>query len=544
MQLTKTYLLLLFLAMTVLIVNALAMFAPMLTSGFGPYYASIAKNMLTYHSWSKLIFLNQPWLDKPHFPFWATAISFKLLSISSYAYILPGFIFYVLGVIYTYLLAKLLYENKQIAVVAVLIMVSSLHLLLSSIDVRAEAYLIGQIMPACYYWLLYDRTQKLKYLFLGALFSAMALMTKGLFVVITIFSGLAICWIVTGRLTNLFKPKWLVAFSLSLVLVLPEIIALYAQFGGAGIKWYLWGSQFGRFFNTGRIRNFHPSPWHYLFFVHTFLWAYLPWWPIFLAATWRFIKNFYLRKAELSEVFLFASFFITFILFSLTVFQVDHYTNILFPFASIICANYLYTAKPKVLKYIYWIELFISVVLLALVSYLTIKFFDAWWCYIILSLAFIVLLGYILLYNIGLAHKIVVFPSLAVVVLFVFISAFNSYKYINYDAPYNVSRYINNNNNKQSLGVVDYNLGWFTLNFYIKSPYIYVNNLNELHKYTESNIYLVAKQEDLKQVQSVLNKMIIVKYFYGTDIQSYMHQMIKDAGHINNLDKFVLIKVN
>jgi 4-amino-4-deoxy-L-arabinose transferase-like glycosyltransferase len=132
----------------------------------------------------------QDWLDKPHFPFWITALSFKIFGINSFAYILPGFIFNLIGAYYTYKLANYLYKNQDIALLSTLIYLTIFHLMISAIDVRAEAYLLGQIIPAVYYWLNYDDKFSWKYLLLGAFFTGLALMTKGIFVVITIVSGI------------------------------------------------------------------------------------------------------------------------------------------------------------------------------------------------------------------------------------------------------------------------------------------------------------------------------------------------------------------
>ena len=62
-------------------------------------------------------------------------------------------------------------------------------------------------------------------------FTALALMTKGVFVVITIVSGLFCVWVYTKRLINVVHPKWIGALVLSFILALPEVVALYIQFG-------------------------------------------------------------------------------------------------------------------------------------------------------------------------------------------------------------------------------------------------------------------------------------------------------------------------
>ena len=311
-----------------ILVNCTGMLFPALSSTFTPYYASIAKHIVLSNNWTDLVLSGHDWLDKPHLPFWLTALSFKIFGISSFAYIVPGFIFYLIGGYYTYLLSRKWYAANT-ALIATLVYFTSLHLMLSAIDVRAEAYLLGEIMPACYYWLLYDNKTKFKYLVLGAFFTGLAMMTKGIFVLITIMSGLCVLWIYQKRWHNFISKKWIFALILSFLCVAPELFALYAQFDMhpekiifghthvSGIRWFFWDSQFGRFFNTGPIMSTNPPPLHWLFFVHTFLWAFLPWWPIFFIGVWMMAKTIFSGNLKDKEIFIYllAAFFITFLLF-------------------------------------------------------------------------------------------------------------------------------------------------------------------------------------------------------------------------------------
>ncbi|MBP9742739.1 MAG: glycosyltransferase family 39 protein, partial [Burkholderiales bacterium] len=431
-------------AITVL-ANALGMLFPVLSSTFSPYYGSIAKHIVLTGNWSDLILSGHDWMDKPHLPFWLTAISFKLFGINSVAYILPGFLFNLLGVYYTYRLARLWY-SKTVGLLAALFTITALHLMLSSIDVRAEAYLIGEIMPACYYWLKYDRLFKFKYLLLGALFTALALMTKGIFILITIISGLAVLWIIKGQWRNFISFKWLGALGLSVVFIAPELIALYNQFDlhpekvifghthMSGIYWYFWNSQFGRFFNTGPIMSSNPPPFHQLYFVHTFLWAYLPWWPMFVAAIYSTIKN---KTINHAKVYFYASFFITFILFSVTKFQVDHYTNIIFPFASIICAAWLEPLIPSGrVPSIFYVENIIAALLIVVLGILSLIVLQGVALILIVIVILISLVVVVFTLHSHWSKRILIYPTLTMIVVFIFAMLINGMNYVKYDAGY------------------------------------------------------------------------------------------------------------
>jgi len=148
------------------VVNAMGLFSPILGSNDSNYYSVIAKHIVMSNDWLNLTFADKDWLDKPHLPFWLTAVSYKVFGVSAFAYILPGFLFNLLGAYYTFLLAKYLY-NKEVGLLASLFYLTAIHILLSSIDVRAEAFLLGEIMPACYYWLRYNDNDGISYKYIN-----------------------------------------------------------------------------------------------------------------------------------------------------------------------------------------------------------------------------------------------------------------------------------------------------------------------------------------------------------------------------------------
>jgi 4-amino-4-deoxy-L-arabinose transferase-like glycosyltransferase len=337
-------------ALITVLINAAAMLSPIINSGDAVTYAAISQHMVLSHDWASLVLDGNDWLDKPHLPFWITALFFKLGGVSALTYILPGFIFHLIGAYYTYRLARMLY-GKQTAVLAVLLYVSIFNLMDSSIEIKAEAYLVGQIMPACYYWLRYDAQFRVKYLALGALFTAMAIMTKGIFTLFTISSGLVCLWLTQKQWTKLFSVKWLAALLLSLLLVAPELVALHLQFnqnpGSAALgppissfKFFFWDSQFGRFFNTGPIQNHNGHP---LYFVLVFLWAFLPWTIVFFAAVKDHFRAYakHIPSERSALIFLACTFLTTFLMFSVTKFQMAYYIDIILPFAAILCAHTL-----------------------------------------------------------------------------------------------------------------------------------------------------------------------------------------------------------
>lgn len=444
----------LWLIILAVLVNASGMFSPILNSNDAYFYAVISKNIVQSHDWVNLIYGGKDWLDKPHFPFWMTALSFKIFGINSFAYVLPGFVFHCLGAYFTYRLACGLY-NRETGLVAALIYATSLHLMLSALDIRAEAFLLGEIMPAVYFWWHYNRTPKLSYLLLGGLFTGLALMTKGLFVVVTIWGGFFILWCYQRRFCEFLRLKWLVAYVVSAIFLLPELVCLYLQFDAhpekvifgsnrvSGIKWYFWGSQFGRFFNSGPISNNHGNP---LFFVHTFLWAFLPWSVIFILASYSQVKKFRTLAGDEREklVFINASFWLSFIMFSATKFQLDHYTNIIMPFAAILCARYVLTAQGKLELRLALIQRTLSYTLLLVLVVLIVVILKIQLLTSIVVFPLIFGVIFLLYPRKSRLQQILLMPALSIMVVLFVLEDINMEVYAPYDNGYSVANALNN----------------------------------------------------------------------------------------------------
>ena len=357
--------------------NATGLFPPILEVD-GALYACIAKQMAQSGDFVNLYAVGTDWLDKPHFPFWVAAVSYRLFGINTFAYKLPALMFFLGSVVYTYRFARLTY-SKIVAQVATVVLLTAFHGVLSNSDVRAEPYLMPLIIGAVYHFyrvFLGDRYGTSKnnlHLIAGSFLTGCALMTKGLFVLIPIGAGLMLHWLLTGHWRELLKPRWYVAVVLSFAFTLPEIYCLYQQFdlhpekvvfgqtGVSGVQFFFWDSQFGRFFNTGPIKGEGDK----FFFVHTLLWAFLPWsLPLYISIG-KALMGLTKRPNPLPiqagpiqagpiqagpEYVSLGSGLATFALFSLSGFQLPHYLNIVFPFYAILTAQFLVSLQPSNLR--------------------------------------------------------------------------------------------------------------------------------------------------------------------------------------------------
>lgn len=435
------------------LVNAASMLTPIVNAGDSVTYAALAQHMVETGNWVNLVLDSRDWLDKPHFPFWVTALCFKLFGINAFAYILPGFLFHLVGGYFTYRIGRLLF-GRDSALLALLVYVSTFQLMDMASTVKAEAFLTGSITAACFYWLRFDADSRFKHLLLGAIFSAIAVMTKGIFTLITLSSGMVCMWLYQRQFYKLYSAKWLLALTITVLFTGPEVAALYWQFDSqpdklifghthvSGIRFFLWDSQFGRFFNSGPIKNEEGNPWY---FLHVFLWTFLPWVGVFFmamkASVFRSLAQDSAERGKL--VFLAGSFGVTFALFSATKFQLDYYAAIVYPFAAILCGRYLagWFDQNPIEERLSAVQLVVTGLILALTLGLAVYVSDPLLLCLVL-LACGLLLAHLLWkrQGPGPSYAVLVYPVVAVCTLYAFLESMTFLAFSVYSVPYNVNR--------------------------------------------------------------------------------------------------------
>ena len=505
------------LILVTLMVNAAAMLSPVINGGDSVTYAALARHIALNNDWVNLVLDGRDWLDKPHLPFWINALFFKVGGVSAFTYILPGFLFHLIGGYFTYRIARLFY-NRDTAWLAVLVYVSVFEMMDSSIEVKAETYLTGFIMAACYYWLRFDTVAKLKYLLLGALFSAMAVMTKGVFTLIAIAGGMVCMWLYRGQWRKLWSGKWLLAIALTLLFTAPELIALYQQFDAhpekvvfgqtqvSGIRFFLWDSQFGRFFNTGPIQNHNGNP---LYFVNAFLWTFLPWVAVFVAALYSGIRHFVSHSAaeRANFVYLCGSFFIPFLIFSATAFQFEYYTVIIFPFAAILCAHYLAdyfsrTAGHNKLLGAQWV---ITLLLLALAAGLSVYVGKAVLIVPVLAVSGVLLAYALVKRKQARVFPVLVYPVIGINLLYAFLVGMTALTFTSYSVAHNVNAQLAD---RSGVPIYVYRMPMVAreLSLYSRAAIHDADDAAQLPA-AGSRYFLVARTEQLAQMDARLGRV-------------------------------------
>lgn len=481
----------------------------------GALYAGIAKHMAQQHDYMNLFADGRDWLDKPHFPFWVTALSFQALGVTTAAYKLPAILFMLMGAGYTFLLARRLY-NEQVARWAVCILLTAEHLVISNNDVRAEPYLTGLIIGAVYHFYRSQRSLLNYDVLLGALFTACAIMTKGPFALIPVGGAIAGQLIFTGQWKQLFHLRWWLALVLIALFITPELYSLYHQFdmhpektvfgrtGVSGLRFFFWDSQFGRFMNTGPIKGAGDP----FFFFHTLLWAFLPWSVLLYAALFLFLK----KGRSAREYYCISGSLLTFALFSLSRFQLPHYLNIIFPFFSILTAQYVLSLGSglkfyRITQYVIMGIIVVAIIGLA-VLYRPMLNYYALFCMLMGVLLFLMLPRWL---N-GQMVPLVFFRTCAAsLVLNLFLNLIMYPDMMRYQSGSTAARYANRQMPGMPIGMLQTNS--YALEFYLDAPVQRYDSAGLRQASTSLPVVLFTTPEELAELQKTGYSCQVVREF-------------------------------
>ncbi|CAM1344109.1 ArnT family glycosyltransferase [Tenacibaculum amylolyticum] len=511
-------------------------------------YASISKTMVLNNDYINLYSLGTDWLDKPHLPFWLTALSFKLFGFSNFAYKLPGVLIFFYGAYTMYLFAKENY-NKQTALTAVIILLTSLHIVISNFDVKAEPFLTGFIMASLYWFYKYIQQKTWKHLLLGSLFCAFAIMTKGIFALIPIVAAIAGNLLVKKQWKEILNPMWIFAFVFIAVFIIPELYALYIQFDAqpdkvvfgktnvSGIKFFLWDSQFGRFFNTGPIKGKGDV----FFFLHTILWAFLPWSILFYIATVLKIKRNFKIVNHKEEFYTIFGTLATILVFSLSKFQLAHYTNIVFPFMAIITADFIIKLKDQYFKLqktfviTQWFLIGIVTVAIPLLSFLMLPEFN--FSFLIILAISIATILFVKKKEQEKIKRLFYYSAITFCFLYGFMLTHFYPTLFNYQGGVHAAKF-SNNNNIETVYLIDNKTHKFGFEFYLNNPVIRVpkEDVNLLKGKT-----FYADQQELQYLKENNYKYSILKAFDSYRITKLKGSFLNHNSRAEKLNKKYLI---
>ncbi len=384
------------------VVVVAGLFVPLMDND-AAHHANIALRMYLTGDYVTLADHAGEYLDKPHFHFWLSAMSYHIFGVTSFAYKFPSLLFSVLACYSTYRLGKLFY-GKESGRLASLILATSFGFLLSNSDVRMDAILTGCIIFSAWQLIESVKSNKFIYILGAAAGLAAGFATKGHIGIIT--PGIAFLFFIgkEKKWSWFIKWKFPVCVFLFLLFIAPVVYCYYLQFdlhpekvvrgrtGVSGVQFILWGQSIERF----EGESFGGSgKKDYLFFIHSFLWSFAPWSiACYFAIVHRIIK-WKTIKLEWASL---GTFLTLLLIITLAGFKLPHYINIILPFTSVLLAGWLIHFGNVYEKKILVIQKIISFLITVLALMLVTVFFPAPY-YLFLVLVFPLVVTYYFLLN-------------------------------------------------------------------------------------------------------------------------------------------------
>jgi len=396
-------------------------------------YASMSREMLASGHFLQVYDFGKDYLDKPPFLFWISAVSMKVFGVNNFAYRFPSFLFALFAIFSTFKFASLYYK-KEIAVLAAIILASCQALFLINHDVRTDTILMSWVIFSIWQLAEWYENDKLQNFILASIGIAGGLLTKGpiaLFVPIFAFGSQII---LQRNFKMIFKWQYILGIVIISLLLLPMCIGLYQQFdlhpekhvidktGVSGLRFYFWTQSFGRI--TGE------SEWNnganIFFLLQNMLWSFLPWILFFLIAFFEEAKRLVQQKFKLlagQEGISMGGFLLTYLALGMSKYQLPHYIFVVFPFAAIITAKFLYALlfeekyTTKLNNILTWLHFLIFSLLWMALIFLLSYCFDSIpiWVTVTAVILFIV-------FNYLFFSKMRVLPRLLIICLFTIIS--------------------------------------------------------------------------------------------------------------------------
>jgi 4-amino-4-deoxy-L-arabinose transferase-like glycosyltransferase len=346
-------------------------------------FAVMAMRMVQENDFLSLFKGPEEYLDKPHLHYWLAAVAFKIFGLHDWAYRIPALLATLMGAYSCYGLGKLLYDGDT-GKLAALIFMTSQTIILSVIDVRTDAVLTGFAILAIWQLAAYIETKNLKHIALGAFAAGMAFSTKGQIALLVVGFPIICHLYFTKKWMRLFDWRVLVGVMIFVVSIAPMLYAYYHQFDlhpekiirgrgeRSGLFFIFWEQSFERMSGEGIGKNSSD----YFFFFHTFLWVFLPWTVLGLAAYLTRAKQLIRLRFQYrqgSEMLTFGGITLIFVIISFAQFKLPHYLNIVMPLFSVLTAAYLnglyLNTRSKTIKVMLGIQYFIMGVVFIAVSF-------------------------------------------------------------------------------------------------------------------------------------------------------------------------------
>jgi 4-amino-4-deoxy-L-arabinose transferase-like glycosyltransferase len=309
------------------------------------HYTRVAQEMAATQDYGNLYFNGAPWFVHPPLYFWTTTCITKLFGWSPFVLRFQEALFSLGTVFLTYFIGRLFF-GQAIALIASLIYGSSFYIVIIGKLAIFDAHLYFFMLLSLYLILLtlHRPNVSQRVFILAGIATGLGILSKGPISLVQQLLFLGPYLLLIKRL-NLLKSVWLwIGLGVSIIIPSPWYIAQLLEHGqpffDIALKDYTWH----RFF--GVVEN-QSGPWYYYFFVLAAFFPWIAWLPNTLRY---FFKQRPWQKQGLASsglLFCWVAMISTFVFFSVAQTKLPNYIYLIFPFLSIVIAQWVFTQPSK-----------------------------------------------------------------------------------------------------------------------------------------------------------------------------------------------------
>jgi hypothetical protein len=221
-----------------------------------------------------------------------------------------------------------------------------------------------------------------------------------------------------------------------------------------------------------------------------------------------------------------------------TSFQVDHYTNIIFPFAAILSAKFLYDLRITNHK-IFAVQSYLGIIMLALLAVVIGAVFKGWMLglFVVLELLLVIYV----IKNFGQIPfvKAILIPTLAICLTMVIYATLIGNIYAKYDSGILAAQITSQN---PEIAVVDYRFDSRTLEFYVHNQYFKSDSPDQ--NPALKSYYLVTSDKVWQEQKAQFPNAQIVAEVQGNTSDKILPNLWSNAKLQENLERYDIILVN
>lgn len=240
-------------------------------------YVSMAKDMFNSKDFLTLYLNREFFFEKPPLYFWGECLSFLIFGkITEATARFPVALYGTLCCFLTYFVGKKI-VSRLYGVVSALILATSLEFV-----ILAKFAILDIVLASCIWFslcfgmltLFTEEKNKKYFWWLFYIFSALAVMAKGIPGFVIPFGSMFFIYIASKKFKELFKPQFIIpGFLLFFLITLPWHIIMFKMHNPLFYDEYILKHHIARFLGEGDINRTQPF---YFYFVNL-LWGFFPW---------------------------------------------------------------------------------------------------------------------------------------------------------------------------------------------------------------------------------------------------------------------------